>query len=246
MLAGPIGKDCLEGSKYEGKPRGSIVPIAGIQTYFSHPPLPDRDPRKVILFFSDVNGPFYENNFMLQDYFASQGFHVLGIDYFFGDPVYNHTEPRFDRKKWMRKSRKQAEESVPKWTVAVRKDFGKNAKYFGIGYCFGGPYALEVAATNNVSAAAFAHPAGLTEDHFKNAKQPLLLSCAENDDMFPASSRRRAVDILSAKNATYMVQLFSGVKHGFATRGDPADANAAWAKEESARSVVGWFQRFSV
>jgi hypothetical protein len=37
---------------------------------------------------------------------------------------------------------------------------------------------------------------------------------------------RRAVDILATKKATYHLQVFSGVSHGFATRADPNDANA--------------------
>lgn len=47
----------------------------------------------------------------------------------------------------------------------------------------------------------------------------------ESDLMFPLSSRRRAEDILFANKATYHVQLFSGVEHGFAVRGDPEIEN---------------------
>jgi len=47
------------------------------------------------------------------------------------------------------------------------------------------------------------------------------LSFAETDYAFPAESRRRAEDILAEVKATYHIQVFSGVVHGFATRGDP-------------------------
>lgn len=43
----------------------------------------------------------------------------------------------------------------------------------------------------------------------------------ETDHTFPVESRRRAEDILAEKKATYYVQLFSSVVHGFGTRGDP-------------------------
>jgi dienelactone hydrolase len=43
---------------------------------------------------------------------------------------------------------------------------------------------------------------------------------AEIDNAFPSESRRRAVDILIERKATFHLQLFSGVAHGFATRGD--------------------------
>jgi hypothetical protein len=48
---------------------------------------------------------------------------------------------------------------------------------------------------------------------------------SDNDFMFPLASRRRAEDILSAKKASYHTQVFSGVEHGFAVRGNPEVEN---------------------
>ncbi|KAF9042325.1 Alpha/Beta hydrolase protein [Panaeolus papilionaceus] len=146
---------------------------------------------------------------------------------------------------WFTKVRGLAKEAVPKWLAEIRKIYGADAKYSAVGYCFGGPYALGAAATDDVVAAAFTHPAGLVEDHFRNVKKPFLLSCAEVDQTFPTTARRRAEDILVEIKATYHVQVFSGVVHGFATRGDPEIENERWAKEESARSIIEWFIRFS-
>ena len=53
--------------------------------------------------------------------------------------------------------------------------------------------------------------------------EPLFLSCAETDHTFDATSRNRAVDILISQKKSYHLQLFSGVEHGFALRGDPDD-----------------------
>jgi hypothetical protein len=39
----------------------------------SEPPSSADGPKKVVLFFADVCGPFYLNNQLLQDYFASRG-----------------------------------------------------------------------------------------------------------------------------------------------------------------------------
>jgi dienelactone hydrolase len=96
--------------------------------------------------------------------------------------------------------------------------------------------------------------------------EPLLLSCAETDMTFPTDKRHRAEDILAEVKATYHVQVFSGVVHGWALRADLTDENAresingfsdfrfslrciihfsGWAKEESARSIIEWFKRFS-
>lgn len=43
--------------------------------------------------------------------------------------------------------------------------------------------------------------------------------------MFPLTSRRRAEDILFAEKASFHVQVFSGVEHGFAVRGNPEIEN---------------------
>ena len=48
----------------------------------------------------------------------------------------------------------------------------------------------------------------------------------ETDKSFPKESRRRAEDILEEIKATYHVQIFSGVSHGFGTRGDPEVENS--------------------
>jgi len=59
---------------------------------------------------------------------------VVGIDYFFGDPVHLHVEdPGFDRKHWRDKSWKNAVEAVPKWSKSVREMFGADPKYCAVG-----------------------------------------------------------------------------------------------------------------
>jgi hypothetical protein len=89
---------------------------------------------------------------------------------------------------------------------------------------------------------------------------------SEDDFLFPLTSRRRAEDILFAKKASYHIQVFSGVEHGFAVRGNPEVENertyhdfylcldllnrlkyslVGWAMEESARGIVNWFNRFT-
>jgi hypothetical protein len=50
---------------------------------------------------------------------------VVGIDYFFGDPVHLHLDkPGFDRPTWRTKSVEQAKASVPKWVDGVKEMFG--------------------------------------------------------------------------------------------------------------------------
>ncbi|KAK0209976.1 Alpha/Beta hydrolase protein [Desarmillaria ectypa] len=234
-----LGECCFTAVKHEGTPAGRTDTIAGVPTYISEPPSAKTVQKpKVVLYFADVYGPLYVNNQLVQDYFASQGFFVVGVDYFLGDPVYIHTKPEFDRPAWMAKSKQQAKEMMPRWLEAIREKYGQDAQYTAVGYCFGAPFVLDLAASGDIVAGAIAHPAFLTEDHFRNIKKI--------DHTFPLESRRRAEDILIEIKASYCFQVFSGVKHGFALRGDPNVGDTRWAKEESARGIANWFQRFCV
>lgn len=47
------------------------------------------------------------------------------------------------------------------------------------------------------------------------------MSCSEIDQTFSTESRNRAVDIMDKEGKAYQLQLFSGVEHGFALRGNP-------------------------
>lgn len=79
VLAGPIGDCCVQSVKHEGQAAGRTIQIAGVQTYLSEPSAQSRGGgKKVVLFFPDVFGPFYLNNQLTQDYFASQGKFIHG------------------------------------------------------------------------------------------------------------------------------------------------------------------------
>lgn len=58
---------------------------------------------------------------------------------------------------------------------------------------------------------------------------------------FPKDLRRRAIDIMDEKKKTYSVQLFHGVSHGFALKGDMSDPWQKYAKEASFEGIRQWF-----
>jgi dienelactone hydrolase len=175
-------------------------------------------------------------------------------DRVYQDPVWKHRknrhdtqDPNFDYEAWKKKHTAFADEAVPRWTKAVREGYGGvSTKYACVGYCFGAPYVCDELAGNLVTVGAFAHPAFLKEHHFTNLKskissarpclsssfadrkvpllEPLFLSCSEIDHTFDVPSRRKALDIMQKGQKIFHYQLFSGVEHGFALRGDPEDA----------------------
>ncbi|KAH7921620.1 alpha/beta-hydrolase [Leucogyrophana mollusca] len=236
VLAGSPGSCCLTGVKHTGTAAGRSVHIGGMDTYVSEPKHQGTQ-KKIILFFADVFGPFWINNQLVQDYFASYGFTVLGPDYFFGFGVVNHP-PGYDSNGWIDTTIMPAWDAFPAWIDAVKKLYGtENTSYCTVGYCFGGPFAMHLVAEDWITAAAIAHPAFLEESHFENAKKV--------DDCFPVESRRRAEDIMVKRDGTYHFQLFSHVNHGFSVRANPNIEPERWAREECARGMKEWFIRFT-
>lgn len=248
-LAKPPGDCCIAGNLHVGEPRGTQETIDGIDTYVAHPPA-GKSNGNIVLWFPDVWG-LSNNGLLVMDGFADAGYLTVGLDYFRGDPVWKHrkdrhdttTDPGFDYDAWKTKHQTFAAEAVPRWVDAVKAKYGAaGTKYACVGYCFGAPYVCDQLAEGGIcTAGAFAHPAFLKESHFANLKRPLFLSCAEIDHTFDAQSRRRAVDMLIADKKPYHVQLFSGVEHGFALRGNQDDPYERWAKEQSLRGIVDWF-----
>ncbi|CDO68501.1 hypothetical protein BN946_scf184499.g26 [Trametes cinnabarina] len=252
-LAGPPGDCCFKTVRHEGQPRGTIEKIADVETYVARPTGGESD--KIILFFADVYGALYANSQLLMDYWADngelrvadltrrgrglrrcpKGFLVLGLDYFERDSfAYHKDQEGWDRQGWIKQKQDRAAVLLPPWIEAVRARYELTG--LGVGYCFGAPYVMDYIKTDWVLAGAFAHPAFLNEDHFKGVKQV--------DRTFPVESRRRAEDILVEQKAKYYIQVFSGVEHGFALRGDMSVPIQRWAKEESARGILNWFKHF--
>lgn len=64
---------------------------------------------------------------------------------------------------------------------------------------------------------------------------------AETDNIFPTEKRRESEDILVGIKATYQINLFSGVEHGFAVRGDISKKHIKFAKEQAFFQAVAWF-----
>jgi len=61
----------------------------------------------------------------------------------------------------------------------------------------------------------------------KAIEGPFSISAAETDDLFPVEKRAETEQILKEIGATYQINIFSGVEHGFAVRGDMSVSLAA-------------------
>lgn len=70
-LAKPPGSCCLKGTLHEGKPRGSFMPVNGIDTYISRAN-PGKANGNILMFFPDVWG-MGNNSLLVMDAFAESG-----------------------------------------------------------------------------------------------------------------------------------------------------------------------------
>jgi hypothetical protein len=79
LASAPGDQCCVTAFKHTGPGNGNIITIAGIQTYLAEPPktINAPGPKKIVLFFPDVFGPFLPHNEYIQDYFAQHGIFVL-------------------------------------------------------------------------------------------------------------------------------------------------------------------------
>ena len=116
-----------------------------MRTYVGTPKNTSGPYKAIVIFFSDVFGIHYINNQLLVDYYASNGFLVVGPDYFWGDklelrmkkdPTFVPPNPKFDE--WTDIYQERSFKVLPQWLDAVRQKYGtSNTKYGVIGYCFG-------------------------------------------------------------------------------------------------------------
>jgi len=241
-LAGPPGDACFTAVKHEGEAKGELIDIGGVQTYAAYPSSKSTD--KIILYYCDVFGPHFINNKLIMDWFAEHGYLVLSPDYFDGDQLEElRKDPGFDTRAWAGKYRTKAPGLTAEWEKAVKAKYG-GKKHAAVGYCFGAPMVANALANGVADAGAFAHPSAISEEMLRAIKAPLLMSCAEVDGAFPPEKRHQAEAILAEIKVPYHEQLFSGVSHGFAVKGDMSDENAKWAKEQSARGILTWFDRW--
>ncbi|CCX32941.1 Similar to Protein AIM2; acc. no. P39721 [Pyronema omphalodes CBS 100304] len=107
-----------------------------------------------------------------------------------------------------------------------------------VGYCFGGKYALRLAARDDVNAVAIAHGTMMAIEDFKMAKKPVTLACAENDPMLADELREAGVKVLQESNVVHEVKTYQNVPHGFSVYGNYSDSHIKSSQEQVFKQFV--------
>ncbi|KAK6200145.1 dienelactone hydrolase [Scheffersomyces amazonensis] len=239
MASNPPGACCIQGSFHEGDAKGDHKTIFGFDTYQTGE---KNGNDRIIVIITDIYGHKFNNVLLIADELARQKYHVLIPDILNGDPV---PATHGDLSEWLGKHGPEVTKPlVDSYLASVKKEY--SPKFFGaIGYCFGAKYVIQnLAAGGPLDAGAAAHPSFVTIDEVSAIKKPIIISAAEVDPIFTVELRHESEKELTKIGARYQIDLFSGVSHGFAVRGDIKDPVVKYAKEKALADQVSFFSQY--
>nr|GAT51396.1 dienelactone hydrolase endo-1,3,1,4-beta-D-glucanase [Mycena chlorophos] len=260
-------KDCIKGVTHEGTPTGKIEQIGGVECYVATPEI-DYPKDKAVLLLTDGFGIALNNNKLLADDYAVNGFKTVIPDYLNGDPVpADAMDPgkTFDFATWLGSHRTAQTRAPLDKVIAALKAEGI-VSFAAVGYCFGARYVFDLAFENVIKVAATAHPSQLKvpddfEKYKATAKAPLLVNSCTYDTEFPPEVHAKADEAMEGFAAGYKRPYWEGCTHGFAVRGDLSDPKVhshllAWSafihdafkvkagKEGAFKETVEWFIKY--
>ncbi|KAH8915946.1 hypothetical protein BT69DRAFT_1271060 [Atractiella rhizophila] len=262
----PFGPDCGKGVIWEGTPNGTMQTINGVPTYVTINKKPKQD-RTALIYLTDVFGLPEVNNKLLADDF-SEFFDVYAPDYLRGDPVplseLNDPNVADFLNVWKLNHTEEVTFPVIENLIDGLKKKGYK-RFVSTGYCFGGtsfaapflddpltpisagPQAIKLASQNLVSASTTSHPSLLTlPDDFVNLRNsshaPFQIN-AIIDDFFNLTSQVMVDQIMEGYTPGYDRNVFIGVPHGFAIRGNMSDPLERAAKETAFVNAVNWLSQ---
>jgi len=242
MASNPPGKCCMVGVKHEGTAKGEIKKIGDFEAYFAYPE--NKSTQNAIIIVTDIFGHDFINAQLIADQFAANGYFVVMPDLFNKDPVPVDRPASFDLGAWLPKhSVPQVDPIVAATIKELRGPLGAR-RIGGVGYCFGGKYVVRFLKPGKFDVAYTAHPSFVDEAELAAVQGPLAISAAETDTIFPTEKRHQSEEILQKAGFPYQINLYSGVEHGYAVRGDISKKHIKYAKESSFLQAVQWFDEF--
>ncbi|PGH34371.1 esterase/lipase [[Emmonsia] crescens] len=242
MASNPPAACCTRGFKHEGTASGEIMKIGEIDTYVSYPPTTTTKPEKALIIITDILG-LYDNIKFVADDYASNGYLTLVPDLFHGHPfTMNQLERGVDIMAWLKDYTTEAVDPIAAATIKyVRETLGVK-RVGAVGYCFGAKYATRfMKEGGGIDVGYVAHPSFVMPEELLAIKGPYAISAAETDAVFPANMRHESEEILTKVGLPWQINLFSGVEHGFAVRGDLSNKVVKFAKEQAFVQAVTWF-----
>jgi dienelactone hydrolase len=242
---------CAVGVKHSGDPLGKLIKINDkIDAYLATPPedAAKKHPGKAVLFLPDVIG-IWQNSKLLADQLAANGYLTLIPDLFDGDPVPLGSPPDFVAR-WFKEGtngdKPHGNEEMDPVVIAaiqtLKNDYSIN-RIAAVGYCIGGKYVIRH-YKSGIDVGYVAHPSKVTHEEFASIGGPLSIAAPEFDSQYTAKLRHESEDILAKTGHPWQINLFSGVVHGFAIRGNMEKRHERFTKEQAFYQAVAWFNEF--
>jgi dienelactone hydrolase len=79
------------------------------------------------------------------------------------------------------------------------------------------------------------------EEELANVSGPFSIAAAEKDTIFTTELRHKSETILIETKQPFQINLYSGVAHGFAMRGDLSIPIQKFTREQAFFQAVAWF-----
>lgn len=240
MASNKPGACCLKVVYHEGEAKGQFKQIAGLDSYQTGEKFGDEE---IIVILTDIYGYKLPNVALLADQLSEMSCRqVLIPDILMGEPVKSYAD---EFPTWIQKHSPEITRSIVDGFLAQLTKEKSPKSLFGIGYCFGAKFCIQnLAKDGYFTAAAVAHPSFVTIEEVDAVTKPILISAAETDPIFTEELRNKTIETLAANKATYQYDLFLGVSHGFAVKGDLSIPQVKYAKEKVLIDQVYFFSQF--
>ncbi|RFU23726.1 hypothetical protein B7463_g12610, partial [Scytalidium lignicola] len=249
MASNPPARCCTIGVKHDGESTGTKFKITGtnIEAYSAEPKGDNVHKDSAIIIIPDVLG-IWQNSELITDQFAANGYYTVMLDPFNGDPIPLNRPEGFDFMAWLTKGSTgdnphttEQVDPIVEATIKYVRDKGFK-KVGAVGYCFGAKYVMRyLAKGKGLDVGYSAHPSFVTEEELAAITGPVSISAAETDQIFTTELRHKSEIILKDTKLPYQINLYGGVSHGFAVRGDLSNPIEKFSKEQAFIQAVTWF-----
>lgn len=239
MASNNPGACCLKVVYHEGEAKGHFREIAGLDSYQTGEKFGNEE---IIVILTDVHGYKLHNIALIADQLSEMSCRqVLIPDILKGDPI----KSTDDFPAWIEKHSSDVTKPIVDGFLDKLTKEKSPKSLFGIGYCYGAKYCVQNLTNDGYfTAGAVAHPSFVALEEVEAVTKPLLISAAETDGIFPEELRNKTIQILAANKVRYQLDLFQGVSHGFAVKGDPSIPQVKYAKEKVLIDQVYFFAQF--
>ncbi|GFF60224.1 protein AIM2 [Aspergillus udagawae] len=241
MASSISGSCCFTGFLHEGDLKGEIKQINNLRAYIAHPE-GDEKPNKAVILLSDIFGIF-PNCQLVADAFAANGYLAVLPDLFNRDQVNigDYDAKTIDVGAWL--SRHTVDDVAPivEATIEHLRTVLHVQKVAAAGYCFGGKYVVRYLTVGQLDSGYITHPSFVTKEELSAIQRPLSISAAEHDSIFTMANRHSSEETLIGTGQEFQINLFSGVSHGFAIRGDLSQPRVWFSKERAFVQAVALF-----